>query len=629
MSSPAEILKKNWGYDTFRPLQEEIISSILSHNDTLALLPTGGGKSLCYQIPALINKGFCLVISPLISLMQDQINRLKQQGIQAAFLHAGMHFTDTKRTLENMLHGPIKLLYISPERLQTDLFREYLPEFDLNLIAIDEAHCISQWGHDFRPSYMKIAELRALFTNVPMLALTATATPEVKEDIIKQLHLNDPKVYAASFKRENIFYRVNYSENKAGDTLQTILNDNKSNIIYCRSRKQTEQLAQTLTQHDIKATVYHAGLPKEKREEAQTNWMSGYMPTIVATTAFGMGIDKPNVRTVLHYDAPEHLEAYYQEAGRAGRDSKPSDALLLYNASDIKRLEESTAIRFPSEVYLKQIYQAVTEYLQIPIGNEPEQYYPFDLADFCRKFRLETLPASYALKLLEQEGLWALTEAVFHPATIQFIIDRYTLDNISDSYPELAYITTGLLRLYGTIFHHPTHVKLSNVANHLKIKQEELERYLLRLHEMGLIEYHKPGEGPQLFFHSRRVDSRHLILNMKHINVLRKRHIARTDSMIHFLHNDTVCREIILLRYFGEDASKDCGHCDVCEKKAHKYDTTELHNSILKDISGSITIKELMAKYPSAIHQQVLSLIRRMADDGIIKYDNTGNLLRK
>jgi ATP-dependent DNA helicase RecQ len=620
---PEEILKRYWGYKNFRPLQEEIIACVLSKKDTVGLLPTGGGKSLCYQIPALAQKGFCLVISPLIALMNDQVVRLKEHDIPAAYIHSGMHYSDVIRTLENMLHGPIKLLYVSPERLQTDLFQEYLPEFDLNLIAVDEAHCISQWGHDFRPDYLKITELRNVFPVVPVLALTATATKEVQDDITEQLKLNKPSFFRQSFKRDNIFYEVKYTENKAGDTIKSV-SLQKTSIIYCRSRKQTEMLGRSLEQNDISNSIYHAGMPKDKRDDAQQVWMNGEIPIMVATTAFGMGIDKADVRMILHYDAPEHLEAYYQEAGRGGRDGKPSNALLLYNAVDIKRLEDSTTIKFPPEAYLKQVYQSVAEYLQIPIGNEPDRYFAFDLSDFCKRFKLETLPASYALKLLEQEGLWTMTEAVFHPSTIQFTCERQTLDHLNNIYPGLAYVTTGLLRLYGTIFHYPTTVRLSMVARHLKMQQEELENNLLRLKQMQVLEYHKPTEGAQIFFHHRRVESQNLVLDLRRISILRKKHIARTEAMINFLQNDAICRERMLLTYFGENPDKDCGHCDICRNKKTKIDIKNLRNSILQEINGTIPVKKLLTNYPDAIHEQVISLIRSLADEGIVNYDING-----
>lgn len=620
MSEALKILKQYWGYDRFRPLQEEIINGVLDNKDTLALLPTGGGKSLCYQVPALIKDGVCLVISPLIALMQDQVNRLKHLDVPAACIHSGMHFSDVKRLLDNTIHGAYKLLYISPERLQTDLFREYMTEFDVSMIAVDEAHCISQWGHDFRPNYLKIANAREVYPSAPVLALTATATTDVQEDITKQLLLKNASVFQQSFARKNIFYSINYSENKNGDTVSNV--HNHCSIVYTRSRKLTESIGTILDQNGIPNTVYHAGLNKEKREEAQEQWMNGTSPVMVATTAFGMGIDKPDVRMVLHYDAPEHLEAYYQEAGRAGRDGKPSDALALYNSADIKRLHESIALQYPPEAYLRQIYQGVAEYLQIPIGTEPDKYYPFDLFDFSRKFSFHPNEAIHALKLLEQEGLWTLSESVYSPATIQFTADRHTLDDLGQMYPDLAYITIGLLRMYNTIFHFPTSVRESAIAKQLKMSKEQIILALEQLNSMEILEYNKPGEGPQMFFHHYRVDSRHLIIDLNRIHILRKRHEARTEAMISFLENKTACRERILLTYFGEVANNDCGHCDNCRRKHHKatVNTSDLRNELLKTIEETkqISAKDLVSLYPSGVKEAAIAIVRTMIDEQVI-----------
>ena len=623
--APNDILRQYWGYRAFRPLQEEIITSILQDKDTMALLPTGAGKSICYQLPALARDGFTLVISPLIALMQDQVARLKELDIMSACIHAGMNYHEVKACIENMLYGPYKLLYVSPERLQTELFKEYLPSFNLNLIAVDEAHCISQWGHDFRPDYLKIAELRDIFPDVPMLALTASATSEVQKDITTRLQLHEPAIFRQSIERDNIFYEVKYSENKAKD-VREYLPQSGSNIIYCRSRKQTEMLAKQLQQQGIPAASYHAGMPKDKREEAQKAWMNNEVSTIAATTAFGMGIDKADVRMVLHYDSPEHLEAYYQEAGRAGRDGQPSKALLLYNASDINRLRESVLIQFPNEAYLRQVYQSVNEYLQIPISAQPDKYFSFDLADFCKKFSLEISPASYALRLLAQEGLWTISEAVFHPASIQFITDRHNLDQIAETYPDLGYVTTGLLRLYGTIFHYPTTIRLSTLANQLKLNKEVLEHILQQLHKMEVLEYNKRGEGPQLYFHHLRVDSRHLIIDMQRITTLRKQHEARTEAMVQFLQNDSICRERILKNYFGERSNVDCGHCDVC---ANNKTTTAQHaKSLYKELpgiiknAGTIALTRLIKGYPNDMHEEVITALRKLADEGVVVVEN-------
>ncbi len=596
---------------------------MLDGKDTLALLPTGGGKSLCYQVPALVNDGFCLVISPLIALMQDQVSRLMEQDVPATCIHSGMPYNEVRRTLDNAMHGTYKLLYVSPERLQTRLFGEYMTEFDVSLIAVDEAHCISQWGHDFRPNYLKIATLREVFPKTPILALTATATMDVQEDIVKQLKLQKPILFKQSFARDNIFYDVRYSENKNADTQNNI--DTSCSIIYCRSRKQTENVGKFLAQTGINTAVYHAGMNKENREQAQELWMSNKAPVMVATTAFGMGIDKSDVRMVLHYDAPEHPEAYYQEAGRAGRDGKESLALALYNSSDIKRLRDSVALQYPPEEYLRKVYQAVVEYLQIPIGTEPDQYYPFDLADFCRKFSFQANEAIHALKLLEQEDLWTLSESVYQPATIVFTADRHSLDGLAHAHPDLHYLTVGLLRMYNTIFHFPTPVRESAIARQLKMNKEELLIKLERLDNMELLKYNRPGEGPQLFFHHYRVDSRHLIIDLNRIDTLRKRHQARTDAMIAFLENNKDCREWILLTYFGEEPMKDCGHCDVCrDKRFVARNDKEIKKELLKiiQVHGSISLQQLVANYPAAVKRQALEVVREMIDGCEIAMEN-------
>ena len=623
MQTPDQILKQYWGYDAFRPLQKEIIGSVLDGQDTLALLPTGGGKSLCYQVPALVNDGFCLVISPLIALMQDQVNRLKELDIPATCIHSGMPYNEVRRTLDNAMHGAYKLLYVSPERVQTRLFGEYVTEFDVNLIAVDEAHCISQWGHDFRPNYLKIASLREVFPKAPILALTATATRDVQADIMNQLKLRQPVLFKQSFARDNIFYDIRYSENKNGDTQNNI--NTSCSIIYCRSRKQTENVGKYLAQTGIATAVYHAGMAKENREHAQGLWMNNKAPVMVATTAFGMGIDKPDVRMVLHYDAPEHPEAYYQEAGRAGRDGKQSFALGLYNSSDIKRLRESIALQYPPEAYLRKVYQAVTEYLQIPIGTEPDQYYPFDLVDFCRKFSLQANEAIYALKLLEQENLWTMSESVYNPATIMFTADRHSLDGLAYTHPDLHYLTVGLLRMYNTIFHFPTPVRESAISRQLKMNKEELLAKLERLDNMEILKYNRPGEGPQLFFHHYRVDSRHLIIDLNRIDILRERHQARTDAMIAFLENTKDCRERILLTYFGEEPKKDCGHCDVCrDKKIVAKSDKELKRELLEAIRvrQNISLQELVANYPAVMKRQALGVVREMVDFGDVVMEN-------
>lgn len=624
MSTPEQILKQYWGYDEFRPLQRAIIASILAGDDTLALLPTGGGKSVCYQVPALVASGLCLVISPLIALMQDQVGRLQQLGIAADCLHSGMHYNEVKQMLTKAVAGDYKLLYLSPERLQTRLFTDYVKEMDVSMIAVDEAHCISQWGHDFRPSYLLISDIRYIFPSVPVLALTATATPEVQQDIATSLRMKQPAVFKMSFARTNIHYAVNYSENKSGDTLQELAIG--CSIVYCRSRKQTENIGAFLNSNHSSAAVYHAGLSRDLRDEAQRQWMDGDVNVMAATTAFGMGIDKPDVRQVVHYDAPEHPEAYYQEAGRAGRDGLPSVATALYNNADIKRLYDSTALHYPPEVYLRQVYQAVVEYLQVPIAAQPDKYFAFDLEEFCTRFKLRPTEAIHALKLLEREGLWTITDAVYRPATVQFLADRHTLDSLQNFHPKLAYVSVGLLRMYSSIFHFPTRISETAVARQLRIPRDEVMQALSRMVAMGVLEYNKPGDGPQLFFHHYRVDSSHLLINMRRIQMLRKRHEERTAAMIAYLQNTAVCRERLLLLYFGEAADTDCGHCDVCATHQHQHmPLASLKKELITYIKQNTPIAPdaLLGAFPVADRDTVLQLTRKWTDEGHLYYDGT------
>ncbi|HRO41499.1 MAG TPA: ATP-dependent DNA helicase RecQ [Flavipsychrobacter sp.] len=630
MDSLEKILKTHWGYASFRPLQKEIITSVLEGKDTLALLPTGGGKSVCYQLPAITQTGFTLVVSPLIALMQDQVMRLKELDISAACLHAGMHFKDVERTLQNAINGGYKLLYISPERLHSTLFKHYISDFNLNLIAIDEAHCISQWGHDFRPDYLKIGSLKNIFRDVPMLALTATATEEVREDISKQLGFRTFQIFKQSFRRNNIFYEIKYSDNKTGDTVNKLKQINESAIVYCRSRRQTEALAKHLSELGIATVCYHAGMEKSRREQAQQKWMSDEVKTIVATTAFGMGIDKPNVRMVIHYDAPEHPEAYYQEAGRAGRDNKPSTAVLLFNHSDLLRLKDSTKIQFPSEAILRQVYQSVCEYLQIPIGMEPDKYYDFDITDFCKKFKLQTLQTSYALKILAQENLWTISEAVFHPATVYFTTDRTVLDQFANTYPDLALITTNLLRLYGSLFYYPTPIRLTAIAKQTKLRSETIHQYLLQLDKMNILEYTLPKEGAQLYFHHTRTDSNHLLIDLQKINALRKKHEARTQAMISFLDESRICRERFILQYFNEESTEDCRHCDICSKNYPTvYAAKTIREKLTLQLQQPSTVETLTSLFPGSEKEKIIQALREMMDEGKITRDVKGLWLLK
>ncbi|MES2479081.1 MAG: ATP-dependent DNA helicase RecQ [Bacteroidota bacterium] len=628
MDQAKSILKKYWGFDEFRDLQEDIILRVSEGKDCIALLPTGGGKSLCYQVPAMMTEGLTLVVSPLVSLMQDQVAQLKEKEISAEYLHSGLPFSEVEKILLAAEKRTIKLLYVSPERLQSKQFKDALPYLNLSLIAVDEAHCISQWGHDFRPEYLQINELREVWKDTPILALTASATKEVLSDIQEQLKIVSATVFRKSFRRDNIFYQVQYSENKHQFVVQYFLKNRNCGIIYCRSRRKTEELALLLQQNNISAIAYHAGMPKEQRSEAQENWMHNKVSVIVATTAFGMGIDKPDVRSVLHFDAPEHLESYYQETGRAGRDGQASTAICLFNFGDIERLENSTRIYYPPEAYLRKIYQAICDFLQIASGTEPDQYFDFDLSRFISNFKLEALPASHALRLLAQEGLWTLSESLFRPASVQFLAERQTIDDINQRYPTLALVTTGLLRLFSGIYHYPTTVHLLSLARHLRMKRDDVEIALRQLHQMGVIDYQQAKEGPQLYFHHYRVPSQELLLNHQRIKRLRDNHQRRTDVMIGFLNNKNQCLNHIMLQYFDEVVPDRCNHCSVCmEQNETIIKPIELKKQILLALQthGALSLNELLNLAGSDTTQTTI-LIRSMIEEKQLWLNEEGNV---
>lgn len=628
MSTPQHILQQYWGYPAFRPLQEEIIRDLLAGRDALALLPTGGGKSLCYQVPGLLLDGLTLVVSPLIALMQDQVMELKDRGVRAAALYSGMRYHEVKQTLDNVLNGAYTFLYVSPERLQTDLFKEYLPALSLRLLAIDEAHCISQWGHDFRPEYRSIHTVREEFPGVPVLALTATATPAVEKDILQQLDMREAAVFRQSFERTNIFFRVRYSENKPGDLLQALQQQPGSAIVYCRSRRHTEWLSQHLQEHGVPAGAYHAGMGYEARSMAAAAWLGNEKPVMVATSAFGMGINKADVRQVIHYDAPEQPEAFYQEAGRAGRDGAQAYSLLLYNQSDLRRLEESTALQYPPLTYLQDIYQAVAEYLQIPTGMAPDQYYDFEIRDFSDKFRFDAFAATYALRLLAREDLWTLSDSVFRPAAVQVTASRDTIDSIQQRYPEAGYLLTLLLRLYQGILHYPVPVRLKMIAKQARTTAEVVHRGLLQLHHMGLIDYQLPKDGPQLYFRHERVESRHLLLNMQRIRLLREEHEKRIRMMTAYLEDRQHCRSYLLLRYFGEEAAPRCGHCDHCRAQEKGATVNGSRQQLLAALQqlGPTSTKQLLAAYPQEQHPAVLEQLRALVDAKIVSLSPDGSI---
>jgi ATP-dependent DNA helicase RecQ len=617
------LLQQYWNYPSFRPQQEEIINTVLEGKDTFVVLPTGGGKSVCYQLPAIARDGFCLVVSPLIALMQDQVAQLKQRGIPAAMVHSGMKKQQVNHVWDEAARGVYKLLYVSPERLQTEAFLAYAKEFDLNLIAVDEAHCISQWGHDFRPAYRKINSLRSLFPRVPVLALTASANTQVKEDIIQQLNLRAPAVFTQSVVRSNLFYHIRYTENKPVDTARLFSSVKGSGILYCRSRKRCEETAILLRNDGVDASVYHAGMFREERDQARQRWTESNKQVVCATSAFGMGIDKPDVRVVAHYDAPLSIEEYYQEAGRAGRDGGKAHAILLYNHKDILRLEESTDISYPAEEYIRKIYHLVGDFLQMPVGKGNDEFQPFDALLFIRNFKLDVLKTLSAIRLLEREGFWQWNEQANMQTQLRFTTDRETLQYLEQNEPRLSYIATGLLRLYGSVYNFYTPIREFEVSKLLRMEKPALDEGLCRLSALGVIDFQPAVSGGSLYWMHNRLSQEHLVLDAKHIDHLRSVHRERVKKMIVYIREEKTCRNILLSDYFGEQITEPCGNCDACKRNARERvsDKEDVKSRILDLIrrQQQISVPEILQGFPDVESSRIIEYIRLLNDEKLCR----------
>jgi ATP-dependent DNA helicase RecQ len=562
MPTPLELLKTYWGFSRFRPLQEEIIQDLLAGRDVLALLATGSGKSLCYQVSALALPGLCLVVSPLIALMKDQVDSLVEKGIGAGALHAGLSWKEGESLLQQALRGQVKLLYVSPERLETRAFQEYLPGLDVRLLAVDEAHCISEWGHDFRPSYRKIHQLREQVPGVPLLALTATATPEVRSDVCTQLGMRAPSIYLGPLLRPCLAFRVLPSEDKFRDLPGALAPG--SGIVYCRHRRATEQIGAFLRERGISAGAYHGGLPSETRKILQENWMSGATRVIVSTNAFGMGIDKPDVRSVVHFDAPDCLENYTQEAGRAGRDGKDALAVLLYGAADLRALESLPAQRFPPEDVIRDTYRDLVHYLQIPSGSGDMEWYDFSLDTFLERFRRGGTLTLYALKALEQEELLFYADQVRRPPTCVFSVERAALERLQADNPALAPLVDALLRNYPGILHYPTRISEQRLSRITHLEDSAVAGYLAGLDRAGILSYTPAVNTPQVRLLQPRVRMEDLRIDYGRVLARKEAYSHRLSRMIGYLTQATECRARWINRYFGEASGENCGICDVC-----------------------------------------------------------------
>ena len=620
-----EVLKQYWGHTTFRPMQLDIIRSVLDGRDTMALLPTGGGKSVCFQLPALVKEGICIVVSPLVALMKDQVENLKAKGINAVAIYAGMGKREIDILLDNCIYGPIKFLYLSPERLLSDLVRTRIAYMNVNLFAIDEAHCISQWGYDFRPPYLQLASLREIHPEVPFIALTATATQFVRQDIIEKLELKDAAVYVQSFARKNLSYVVFDLEDKYKKLISVIKNVKGSGLVYVRNRRETVDVASFLTRNGVSADFYHAGVEPRLRSAKQESWKKNKTAVMVATNAFGMGIDKPDVRFVVHLDLPESLEAYYQEAGRAGRDEQRSYAVLLANESDRLALKAKYTDSFPAVEEIKKTYHYLGSYFQLAYGAGEGVSFSFDLADFCKKFKLGVIKTMGAMKFLEHDGYLTLSENIFLPSRVLFTAgneDVYRFQIENSGYDPLI---KTILRSYGGMFDHYAAIVESDIATKLGISYHDVVRLLNNLQDQGLISYLPKSDQPQLQFLVARVDLLHLDTDVKYIE-LRKKVQAEQISAVLGYAATPVCRSIQLLAYFDEPNADKCGVCDICLAEKKNEDKAELTDKIEFEIATLLqtvnrTLDELVTEIKTGSDQEKLNQIRVLLDAGKIKTD--------
>lgn len=616
-----EILKNYWGYDSFRPLQEDIINAILAGTDTLALLPTGGGKSICFQVPALASKGICIVVSPLVALMRDQVENLTKKGIKAYYLHAAMTKREIDIALDNCVYSDIKFLYISPERLKTDIFIERYKKMKVAFVAIDEAHCISEWGYDFRPPYLEIAELRAIKPEIPFLALTASATLQVQDDIKEKLAFEKTeKTFRKSFNRPNLVYAISHTDDKYAGMLYALKKAPGTAIIYARNRRQTKELSDWLNHENISATFYHAGLSPKVKDVRQTDWLNNKVRVMVATNAFGMGIDKPDVRLVLHAGIPESLEAYYQEAGRAGRDGKKAFAVSLLNEADLVQLERNFEIQFPEIKATINTYHALGNFFQIPIERGFGQAFDFDIVAFCKVYNQKPMDVLVHLKLLQQAGYLELNESVFEKSRVTVLMPYENLYKFMVSNKRLEPILKTLLRLHGGLFDNYVKISEAKMGQALKTEPAEIAKRLLELHKLKIIDYVHYSGKPKIVYTLPRHDKSHVMLNHEFIAQRKKVLKQKLESIKQYANADQRCRGNIILEYFNEQPLTDCGHCDFCLKKGETPDV--IYKRILDVLKvKSVSVEELKTLFNT--HDQLFrSTFRQMLDDEIIGLEN-------
>ena len=558
-----ETLKEYWGYDSFRLKQEEIVTAALEDRDVLAILPTGGGKSVCFQVPALMHDGIAIVVTPLIALMKDQVQNLNDRGIKALCVNAGMSAREVDNKLNNAAYGDYKFLYVSPERLGTQLFRNYVQEMNVSYIVVDEAHCISQWGYDFRPDYLNIGQIRE-FVDAPIIALTATATPKVAEDIMARLGFRNKCLIKSGFERPNLSYIVRNCEDKLGQMLNICSKVAGTGIVYVRSRKKTEELAAFLTANNISASFYHAGLGPDSRSDRQAKWKNGQIRVMVCTNAFGMGIDKPDVRFVIHFDVPDSPEAYFQEAGRGGRDGKRSFAVLLWNSSDVRRLHQLATVSFPSLEYIEDIYHKVHIFYEIPYEAGGGRQLKFDLDEFCRKFKLQRQAVYYSIVYIERTGHWTFSEDVDINTKIQIVVDRNELGELDLEDPRMYPLLEMLMRRYTGVFSYPVPIDEEYLASRIDVTVPMLRQLLYRLSLEHVIRYVPCDHATVIYLHHDRLRPKNVNLDIEKYNLLKSSFSERIQKMVDYVQEEDVCRSSYLLEYFGQAESEACRTCDIC-----------------------------------------------------------------
>ncbi len=589
MSNYQQILKQYWGYDDFRGIQREIIESVGAGHDTLGLMPTGGGKSVTFQVPALAMEGVCIVITPLIALMKDQVHHLRQRGIMAAAVYSGMQRDDILRVLENCILGNTKLLYVSPERLGSELFQTKLKHMQISFITVDEAHCISQWGYDFRPSYLQIADIRRICPDVPVLALTATATPKVVEDICERLSIDEWQrekfnVFRMSFERKNLTYLVSYAVDKRTELIQLLEGEKGAAIVYVRSRRHAREIAEHLTEAGLSATFYHAGLEHAEKDKRQRDWQHDRVRIMVATNAFGMGIDKPDVRIVAHYDLPDSIEAYFQEAGRAGRDGQPARAVLLYNNADEPKLIKRVSDTFPEKDYIRKVYDHLAYYYQIATGDGYGVSREFNIDDFCHKFNHFPIRVHSALQILQRAGYIEYTEEQDNQARVKFLVTRDDLYRLRGENPNEEKVIIALLRNYGGLFADYGFIDESMIANQCGMKSHEVYQTLKGLSEKHVLHFIPRKQVPYIRYMQRREDCEHVLLSKEVYEERLTQYKERIEAMLRYAKDNSKCRSRQLLEYFGEKDTKDCGQCDVCHHTS-KTDIQQAKQQILTLLS--------------------------------------------